>query len=211
MTIQVLTLFFGIESNMARTIEFNREEVLENAMHTFWKKGYSNTSIPNLVTATRLNPGSIYAAFDSKEGLFLETLNFYGQRSLKSLKQFIVDAKSPIDGIENFFTVLIDKTQDKDHCGCLLVNTILEMSSHNSVIKDLANKQLKANETELKKALDKAKTSRELSANINTQALAKYLMVNIWGLRVLAKTGTMIGQEQHKDEVLKQIMSELKQ
>ena len=153
MIIQVLILFFGIGSNMARTIEFNREEVLENAMHTFWQKGYSNTSIPNLVTATSLNPGSIYAAFDSKEGLFLETLEFYGQRSLKSLQQHIFNAKSPIEGIEKFFSILIDKTQDKDHCGCLLVNTILEMSSHNSAIKAQANKQLNANEAVLKKAL----------------------------------------------------------
>ena len=36
-------------------------------------------------------------------------------------------------------------------------------------------------------------------------------MVNIWGLRVLAKTGTMLDQELSKEEVLKQIMSTLKQ
>ena len=59
---------------MARTIEFDRNEVLENAMNTFWKNGYSMTSVPDLVSATKLNPGSIYSSFKSKEGLFLETL-----------------------------------------------------------------------------------------------------------------------------------------
>ena len=120
---------------MARTIEFNREHVLESAMQTFWQKGYSQTSIPNLVAATKLNPGSIYAAFDSKEGRFLETLEFYGNRSLESLKQFVKNADSPIKGIESFFRALIDRTQDEKDKGCLVVNTLLEMSSHNSSIQ----------------------------------------------------------------------------
>ncbi len=201
------------EKIMARTIEFNREQVLENAMHTFWQKGYSQTSIPNLVSSTKLNPGSIYAAFDSKEGLFLETMEFYGNRSLATLKQFMIEAESPLKGIENFFQALINKTEDKNDKGCLIVNTLLEMSSHNPIIQNHANMQLKAVETELCNVLEEAKTLGEISSNANPKTLAKYLMVNIWGLRVLAKTGTMTEtinqQTQSKNEVLKQILSAL--
>jgi TetR/AcrR family transcriptional repressor of nem operon len=195
---------------MARTIEFNREQVVESAMHTFWKKGYSQTSIPNLVSSTKLNPGSIYAAFDSKEGLFLETMEFYGNRSLTTLKQFITEAESPLKGIENFFQVLINKTEDKNDKGCLIVNTLLEMSSHNPIIQQHANMQLKAVETELFNVLEEAKRLGEISSNANPKTLAKYLMVNIWGLRVLAKTGTMNNQTQSKNEVLEQILSAIK-
>ena len=191
---------------MARTTEFNREEVLENAMHTFWQKGYSQTSIPNLVATTKLNPGSIYAAFDSKEGLFLESLEFYGNRSLATLKQFINNAESPAKGIEAFFQALIKKTTDKDDMGCLVVNTILEMSSHNAKIQAQANKQLNLIETELCNALEKAKSLDELIPNVDPKTLAKYLMVNIWGLRVMAKTRSMNNQTNCKDEVLEQIL-----
>jgi len=55
---------------MARPIEFDREEVLQKAIGVFWQKGYSATSIKNLVEATGLQPGSIYAAFGDKRGLF---------------------------------------------------------------------------------------------------------------------------------------------
>ncbi len=193
---------------MARTIEFNREEVLENAMQLFWQKGYSQTSIPNLVSATKLNPGSIYAAFDSKEGLFLESMEFYGNRSLTALKDSINHAESPTKGIADFFRALINKTQDRDDMGCLVVNTLLEMSSHNETIQLHANKHLNAVEAELCKALEKAKTLDELAPDVDPKTLAKYLMVNIWGLRVLAKTGTMNEQTQshYKDEVLDQIL-----
>lgn len=195
---------------MARTSEFNREEVLENAMNTFWQKGYSQTSIPNLVATTKLNPGSIYAAFDSKEGLFLESLEFYGNRSLNSLRQIIVNAESPKKGIESFFHVLVHKSEDEDQIGCLVVNTLLEMSSHNPTIQAQANKQLDAIETELFQTLEQAKKLGELASYTNPKILAKYLMVNIWGLRVLAKTGTMNKQEQAKNDVLNQILKAIK-
>lgn len=191
---------------MARTVEFNRDEVLQNAMNTFWQKGYSMTSIPNLVSATQLNPGSIYAAFDSKEGLFLETLELYGKRSLATLQQFIAEADSPLIGIENFFHALINKTNDENKNGCLLVNTILEMSSHNASIQAQANMQLKTVETELFTALEKSQNLGELSAQANPKTLAKYLMVNIWGLRVMAKTGSLKQDTEAKEAVLAQIL-----
>jgi len=194
---------------MARTIEFNRDEVLQNAMDTFWQKGYSMTTIPNLVSTTKLNPGSIYAAFDSKEGLFFETLEFYGNRSLATLKQFITEAVSPLIGIENFFHALINKTNDENQNGCLIVNTILEMSSHNSKIQEQANKQLNAVGTELLNTLEQAKNLGELSALANTETLAKYLMVNIWGLRVMAKSGSLKEDAGAKATVLNQILKGL--
>ena len=194
---------------MARTIEFNRDDVLHSAMTIFWQKGYSLTSIPNLVTATKLNPGSIYAAFDSKEGLFLETLEFYGSRSLATLQQFISDADSPLIGIRNFFDALINKPQEESKKGCLLVNTILEMSSHNATIQAQANKQLKAVETDLFDALTKAQNLGELTDQADLKSLAKYLMVNIWGLRVMAKTGQLNNKFEARDALVDNIMKTL--
>ena len=190
---------------MARTIEFDRNDVLENAMNTFWQNGYSMTSIPNLVDATKLNPGSIYSAFKSKEGLFLETLEFYGQRSVKNFRKYMEDSDSPLAGIETFLTAIFDKS--KDSRGCLIVNTILEMSSHNEKVQAQANKLLQAVENELIKGLQQAQAKGEISINKNSQALAKYLMLNIWGLRVLAKTNP---DPKSADIVLEQILVSLK-
>ncbi len=50
---------------MARPAQFDRGEILDKAMQTFWEHGYSATSMANLVETTELNPGSLYAAFES--------------------------------------------------------------------------------------------------------------------------------------------------
>ena len=191
---------------MARTIEFDRNEVLENAMNTFWQNGYSKTSIPNLVESTKLNPGSIYSAFKSKEGLFLETLEFYGQRSVAKLKQYFDESGSPLLAIETFLIAIVDKCKNKDKRGCLIVNTMLEMSSHNKVVQAKANKQLQAVEDELVKGLQQAQEMGEISKNNTAEDLAKFLMVSIWGLRVLAKTNP---DPEIADIVLKQILASL--
>ncbi|MEB8433584.1 TetR/AcrR family transcriptional regulator [Cocleimonas sp. KMM 6892] len=191
---------------MARTIEFDRNEVLENAMNTFWNNGYSMTSIPNLVDSTKLNPGSIYSAFKSKEGLFLETLEFYGQNSVSQLKQYFDDSSSPLSAIEAFLKGIVDKCKSTDKRGCLIVNSILEMASHNDAVQAKANLQLQAVEDELVRGLQQAQAIGELSADKTPADLAKFLMVNIWGLRVMAKTNP---DAKSADIVLKQILNAL--
>ena len=59
---------------MARPAQYDRDKILDKAMQTFWEHGYCATSMATLVQTTDLKPGSLYAAFESKQGLFLATL-----------------------------------------------------------------------------------------------------------------------------------------
>lgn len=46
-------------------------------MHAFWRRGFDNTSMMDLVDAMGIASPSIYAAFQSKENLFREALELY--------------------------------------------------------------------------------------------------------------------------------------
>ncbi len=174
---------------MARKCKFDRDKVLESAMGVFWEEGYCKTSMSKLVDATHLNPGSIYAAFKSKEGLFSSSLDRYGRRSLEQLQQCLDQAATPLQGIKAFLRQLVDEiVDDRKRCGCLLVNTALEMSPHSTPIRQQVNKQLEAIESLMLDALRSAQKSGELSRRHEPTVLAKYIMVNIWGLRVLGQT-----------------------
>ena len=63
---------------MARPVSFDREEVLAQATAVFWAHGYGDTSISRLVEATHLQPGSLYAAFESGR-LFSPPDHYAGQ------------------------------------------------------------------------------------------------------------------------------------
>ena len=46
-------------------------------MGVFWSRGYRGTALPDLLRATKLSRGSLYAAFGGKHALFLRALDRY--------------------------------------------------------------------------------------------------------------------------------------
>ena len=171
---------------MARPASFDREQVLGRATETFWENGYCATSISQLVEATQLQPGSLYAAFESKQGLFLAALDHYAQQSLKRLRGVLAEAADPLEGIRRFFGQLVAGGSDgKPGRGCLLVNTVLEVGRHDAKVQARVKAHLAEIEGVFIAALEEAQAQGVLAAGRSPQSLARFLMTTIWGLRVL--------------------------
>ncbi len=64
---------------IGRPREFDRDAALEAAMFQFWRKGFAATSIKDLCDAMGVRSPSLYAAFGSKEALYLEALEHYAR------------------------------------------------------------------------------------------------------------------------------------
>ena len=62
---------------MGRPKEFSREEVLEKAIPVFWEKGFSETTVQDLESATGVNKSGLYSEFKNKEDIFLASLQHY--------------------------------------------------------------------------------------------------------------------------------------
>ena len=93
-------------ARMARRAGYDRDEVLARAQALFWRKGYHTTSLKDLEAALNMRPGSIYAAFGSKEALFAETLHIYARRSREQLRQTRVAKASPLAGLAAYVRAL---------------------------------------------------------------------------------------------------------
>jgi AcrR family transcriptional regulator len=64
-------------ADKGRPRSFDRETALRTAMLKFWEKGFDGASLADLTTAMGINSPSLYAAFGSKEELYLESLALY--------------------------------------------------------------------------------------------------------------------------------------
>lgn len=190
---------------MARPASFDRDQVLERATATFWEHGYCATSVSQLVAATRLQPGSLYAAFESKEGLFLAALDHYAQHGLERLRRVLAQAADPLQGIETFFERLTGADAERGR-GCLLVNTVLEIGRQNPAVQARVKAHLDDIEAILATALRQAQASGLLAADKSPPALARFLMTTVWGLRVLAGTGADAASQR---QVVRQALSVL--
>ena len=84
---------------MTRASPFDRGKPLDAAMSLFWNKGYHATSLKDLEAALNMKPGSIYAAFKSKENLYLLALQAYFERSRQAFRDMLAQSSSPLRGL----------------------------------------------------------------------------------------------------------------
>jgi len=58
-------------TTMGRPREFDPDTALAAIMEVFWAKGFEGASMRDLVVATGLKKGSLYAAFGDKRAMFI--------------------------------------------------------------------------------------------------------------------------------------------
>jgi TetR/AcrR family transcriptional repressor of nem operon len=173
---------------MARPIEFDRDEALHNAMRLFWRRGYQKTSMRDLTEATRLQPGSLYAAFHNKRSLFLKSLDYYSEDLRRSVDHILRSDNEPLERIRIFFNQILDElAHDSQGKGCMLVNTLLESPVEEQEITNRAAEALGYVESRFVAVLDEAKLCGDLSQEVDVEIQAKLLMTAIFGLRVYAR------------------------
>ncbi|MEJ2360182.1 MAG: TetR/AcrR family transcriptional regulator [Gammaproteobacteria bacterium] len=174
---------------MARPSRYRREDVLEKAMQAFWNEGYNATGMADLVSATDMRPGSLYASFNSKRELFLASIDLYGQRSVANIQQGLDSSASPLTGVRQLLRKLARDTVSKQgKRSCFLVNSVLEMARQDPAVRERVNVYFRQIESLLRRKLKQAQAEGELGADRDPRAIATFLLNNIWGLRVLAGT-----------------------
>src|SRR6201995_145682 len=92
---------------MARTKDFDEDEVLLKAMHLFWLKGYNGTSMQDLGDGLGISRSSMYDTFGDKHTLFLRSLENYRQGMTAKLQAVVnnaPDAKEAVRGLLNLTT-----------------------------------------------------------------------------------------------------------
>jgi AcrR family transcriptional regulator len=86
---------------IGRPREFDRDAALEAAMLMFWRKGFAATSMNDLCDAMGVRSPSLYAAFGSKEELYLEAIEHYVQTQGTRVWDGLAEGATARAGIEN--------------------------------------------------------------------------------------------------------------
>lgn len=173
---------------MARHKTFEAEAVLEKAMDVFWQKGYEATSMQDLVAAMGINRGSLYDTFKDKRHLFLSAIAHYQNTVVTQVIARFKTPQASRQAIEEHFQTLVERTTaDQPHRGCLITNTIVELSAQDPEIATHIKANLQKIEDAFFGALLRAQDRGEISATKDLRALAQYLTTAMQGVRVMAK------------------------
>ncbi|MEZ4242032.1 MAG: helix-turn-helix domain-containing protein, partial [Myxococcota bacterium] len=124
---------------MARPPEFDRAAAVRAARGVFWARGFPGTSMKALEAATGLQPGSLYAAFGSKEGLFREALADYVQAVVAAA---VRPGVAPREQIRRWFAAMVDAAVDDGGRGCLILHGAAELAHHDAESRAAVQEEL---------------------------------------------------------------------
>jgi AcrR family transcriptional regulator len=174
---------------MGRPRAFDRDKVLDQALHVFWERGYEGTSIADLTEAMGINPPSLYAAFGNKETLFREALDRYEARRDEIMAEAFA-APTAREAMTRLLEGTADRLSDKDKPrGCLMVQGALCGGEECDAVKrDLASRRAEG-EAMIRERLKRAKREGELPKDADPAALARFVSTVMQGMAVQAAGG----------------------
>jgi TetR/AcrR family transcriptional repressor of nem operon len=189
---------------MARSIEFNYNRAIDRATRQFWKKGYSNTSLRDLLKVMGIGEGSFYNTVKSKKHLYLECLRHYNDTVSRRRLAALLSKPSIKQGVRAFFKIVLDELDDpKTPAVCLLAGSLssdvlAERDLQRSVVRDM-----KAFSGQFVERLEFAKQSGELPQDFNAEVAAQVLVTYLQGLfRVIRVLQTRAELERQIDALL---------
>ena len=171
-----------------RPREFDMDKALERAMDLFWRQGYEGTSMADLTRELGITRPSLYAAFESKEALFLKALDLYEARA--GYREAALSAPTASAYARALLEGAADLHGDKKNPpGCLGVQGALACAPQSDKIRIELIRRRKIGERIIRDRLKRAKAEGDLPPEADPDDLARYLSIVIYGITVQAAGG----------------------
>jgi len=173
---------------MSRPKTFNPDDVLDSAVHVFWAKGFDNTSMQDLVSAMGINRGSLYDTFGDKHSLYIAALDRYVEKFLPANNLNTSNPALVRDILGKAFDHIIEgcSKDGLDH-GCMVTNSICELSDQDSEISGRLKHMMSTYEDMLCGLISRAQDVGEVDHTRDPRAMACFFLSSMQGLLVLRK------------------------
>ncbi|MEK5040495.1 TetR/AcrR family transcriptional regulator [Sporosarcina sp. FSL K6-3457] len=171
---------------MARSKEFDVNQVLRKAMELFWQQGYEKTSMQELVDYMGIHRRSIYDTFGDKRTLFLSALTHYDELITSQTKKRVDSNLLVKQGIREVFNMIIYPNLNLPK-GCLSVNAAVELSLLDEEVATKIVEMFTKTEGFFYELLEHGQKNGEISKNHDPEVLSLFLHNSLVGLRVLVK------------------------
>lgn len=159
-------------------------------MNAFWSNGYGGTSLADLLDATGLSRGSLYAAFGDKRGIFLLALDRYIDDALARFDRELAPGRDAVKGLRDCLAGYLDRTSGAaGRRGCLVVATAMELAGQDAEVEARLGRFFASAQGKLARAVARAAVEQGVVDAIDPESAARILLSTVEGMRVIAKTG----------------------
>jgi AcrR family transcriptional regulator len=174
---------------IGRPREFDRDAALEAAMLLFWRKGFAATSMNDLCDTMGVRSPSLYAAFGSKEELYLEAMEHY-VRTQGAVWNKLAEGETVRAGIENLLIAgseILPKSRPTP-AGCMAMLAAVGDEWPAAVVRVVKKVRLEVLDL-LRARLETAVAEGELPASADIDGLSRFYLGVFQGMAIQARDG----------------------
>ncbi|MRS97095.1 TetR family transcriptional regulator [Ralstonia pickettii] len=180
-------------AGVGRPREFELGDAVRDAMDVFWDHGYEGASLPDLMAGTGLSRGSLYKAFGDKKTLLLAALDLYMADGLKATADILSQPGPVRDAIrDSLLRYARLSVGEEGRRGCLAVAMTTELAARDADVAERTGRMFRRLQQLYAGAIVRGQASGEISEQ-DEQVLARLLVCQVEGMRVLGKTGVPEG------------------
>lgn len=174
---------------MARTKDFDENEVLNKAINLFWLKGYNATSMQDLVDELGISRSSLYDTYGDKHSLYLKALQSYQQAGSDNFCSIVNNTPSAKIALKNLLDyILSNLVNDACQRGCFLVNAELEVAPQDAKVSEMICENFLQLEEVFYKTIKKGQDSGEIKNPQEPRALARFVSNTVKGMQVTSRS-----------------------
>jgi AcrR family transcriptional regulator len=171
---------------------YDPEAALKQATDTFWRAGYSGTSLDSIAAATGMNPPSLYAAFGNKHALYLEALAHYWELSLAATREALAEERPLGESLMLAYEAALSIyfSGKGSARGCFVIGTAVTETVEDAEIRKSVAAGLRAIDADFEARFRTARDRGELKGDADPAALAILASATMHSIAVRARTGT---------------------
>ncbi|WP_337271505.1 TetR/AcrR family transcriptional regulator [Oryzifoliimicrobium ureilyticus] len=183
----------GTDKPRGRPRLFDEVVVLDRAIDLFSSSGFSAVGINELTRATRVKVGSLYKAYQDKEGLFSKALERYIALREGEIAAILAQAENGRARIAGLLRLYVRLSSGKEgRLGCLMVAGIGEISKF-SFAGNILHGQLSRRQMLLADVVSQGKADGSITTVAEPNVVANLLLTLLYGMRVVGKAEALIG------------------
>jgi TetR/AcrR family transcriptional repressor of nem operon len=168
---------------MGRTRAFDYEQAIEQATRLFWAKGYTNTSLRDLLDAMGIGESSFYHSLKSKKSLYLECLRHYNATVTRRRWDALVAERSAKQGVRRYFRAVLDDLEDPGTPNvCLMAGSLSHDVLSVAELQEYVVGEMQGLEAALAARFDAARQAGELATGFDAVVAAQVIVTFLQGL-----------------------------
>jgi AcrR family transcriptional regulator len=170
---------------------FDEDEVLGAVAEKFWERGYAATSLSEIMDASGLGKGSIYAAFGDKDAIFTRVFDRYcADVTAAVTRKLDGPQESALQRLHDLLLTAARRSPGSiAQRACFLAKTTAELAEHRPQIAQRSRQAFADLAETITGCVAAAQRAGDIASQASPVQLGNHVLVVLRGIEALAEAG----------------------